>query len=221
MRTSRHGKARLLTPLILLLCAAMVPGCASNIGGQDELRSEGTTTNKGSDIVEIAPQGSALEYTEPDEDSRGKVSVSLPKGYECSESAEVYETTNGTKIELPTTTVRIGDIGFDLQITVDDAGYLDWWCNGSVVEYVERATAERLNSSWPINIDGREGVVLVQGSADAGGEISGDAFVFLDSATVWFSAVTVDGKVPEADAYSKFFSSPEIRNLFDGISLSE
>ena len=179
------------------------------------------TTNKGSDIVEIAPQGSALEYTEPDEDSRGKVSVSLPKGYECSESIEVYETADGTKIELPTTTVRIGDSGFDLQITVDNAGYLDWWCNGSVVEYVEHAKAERLNSSWPINIDGREGVVLVQGSADAGGEISGDAFVFLDGATVWFSAVTVDDKVPEADAYSKFFSSPEIRNLFDGLSLSE
>lgn len=178
-------------------------------------------TNKGSDIVELAPQGSVLEYAAPDADSRGRVSVSLPKEYERRESVEAYETADGTQIELPTTTLRMGEAGFDLQVAVDDAGYLDWWCNGAVAEYVERATAERLNSSWPISVDGREGAVLVQGSADAGREISGDAFVFLDGATVWFSAVPVDGAVPEADAYSRFFSSPEVRDLFDSVSLSE
>lgn len=178
-------------------------------------------TSGESTIAVIAPQGSALEYTAPDADDRGRVSVSLPKAYEYSESVEVYETTDGTKIELPTTTVRMGDGCFDLQITVDDAGYLDWWCNGSVSEYVEHAMAEWFNSSWQINVDGRDGIVLVQGSANAGGAISGEAFVLLDRATVWFSAMPVDSKVMEADAYSRFFSSLEVRDLFGSVSLSE
>lgn len=221
MRTSRHGPAHLLASLAVLFCMAMTVGCASGIGGHDESRSGHMETSVESKIVEIAPQGSALEYTAPDADDRGRVSVSLSKAYERSESVEVYETADGTIIELPTTTVRMGDGGFDLQITVDDAGYLDWWCNGSVSEYAERAMAERFNSSWQINVDGREGIVLVQGSASSGGEISGEAFVFLDRATVWFSAVPIDGKVLETDAYSRFFSSPEVRNLLDSVSISE
>lgn len=178
-------------------------------------------TSKDSEIVELAPQGSALEYAAPDAGGRGRVSVSLPEEYERKESVEVYEVADGTQIELPTTTVLMGDAGFDLQITVDDAGYLDWWCNGTVPAYVESAKTERSNSSWPISVDGREGVVLVQGSADAGGEVSGDAFVFLDGATVWFSAVLTDGRVPEANAYSSFLNSSEVRNLLDSVSLSE
>jgi hypothetical protein len=221
MRTNRHGPARLLMLLALLLCAAIALGCNSNMDGQDGLRGEGMKTNKISDIVELAPQGSTHEYTEPDADARGSVSVSLPKGYDHSESVEAYEAVEGTQIELSTMTVHIGDQGFDLQITVDDAGYLDWWCNGAVVEYIEQASTEPLNSSWPICVDGREGVVLIQGSAYAGGEISGDAFVFLDGATIWFSAVAIEGKASEVNAYSNFFSSSEICDLFDRISLSE
>ena len=63
--------------------------------------------------------------------------------------------------------------------------------------------------------------MLVQGFADADGEISGEAFVFLDGATVLFSAIPVDGKAPEADAYSNFFSSPEVCDLLDSVSLLE
>ena len=63
--------------------------------------------------------------------------------------------------------------------------------------------------------------MLVQGSADAGGEISGDAFVILDGATVWFNALPRDGKVLDADSYSRFFRSKEMCNLFDSITLSE
>ena len=221
MRTSRHGPGHLLASLALLFCMAMTVGCTSGTGGHDESRSEHMDTSGESKILEIAPQGSALEYTAPDADNRGRVSVSLAKEHERSESVEVYETADGTKIELPTTTVRMGDGCFDLQITVDDAGYLDWWCDGSVFEYVEHAMAERFNSSWQINVDGREGIVLVQGDANAGGEISGEAFVFLDRATVWFSAVPVDGKVLEADAYSRFFSSPEVRDLLGSVFISE
>lgn len=221
MRSGRYGSVRLLAPLAVLLCVVIAACGASNIVDQGESRGGGMKESKGSEIVELTPQGSALEYVEPDAKNRGLVSVSLPQEYECSESVEVYKATDDAQIELPTTTVRLRDADFSLQITVDDAGYLDWWCNGAVSEYIARAKAERFNSSWPISVDGREGVVLVQGSANAGGEISGDAFVFLDGTTVWFSAIPVDGEVPEADAYSKFFRSTEVCNLLDSVSLSD
>lgn len=100
--------------------------------------------------MELAPQGSALENTATDAESRGRISVSLPEEYESNESIGIFVVAEDAQIELPTTTVQFNDASFDLQIPVD----------------------------------GCEGVVLVQGSADAGGEISGDAFVFHGDATI-------------------------------------
>lgn len=137
--------------------------------------------------VELAPQGSALENTATYAESRGRISVSLPEEYESNESIGIFVVADDAQIELPTTTVQFNDASFDLQIPVDDAGYVDWWCNGTVSKYVETAKVECLNSSWPISVDGCEGVVLVQGFADAGGEISGDAFVFHGDATIYLA----------------------------------
>lgn len=228
MKRYKRGPAYLFTLIMMLSCNATMAGCTSGDGEQSELRSS-IVDERGlimdeSTAVEITeiPEGGRLEYKAPDAESRGKVTISVPEWYEQSESEELFEATNGITVKLPTTAIDMGDAGLCLRIVVDDSGYLDWWCGGSVSGYIESSTkADYSSSSWPINVDGREGTVLVQGSADAGGEISGDAFVILDGVTVWFNALPRDGKVLDADSYSRFFRSKEMCNLFDSITLSE
>lgn len=221
MKRYKRGPAYLFTLIMMLSCNATIAGCTSGDGEQSELRSSIVDESTAVEITEI-PEGGRLEYKAPDAESRGKVTISVPEWYEQSESEELFEATNGITVKLPTTVIDMGDASLCLRIVVDDSGYLDWWCGGSVSGYIESSTkADYSSSSWPINVDGREGTVLVQGSADAGGEISGDAFVILDGATVWFNALPRDGKVLDADSYSRFFRSKEMCNLFDSITLSE
>ncbi len=172
------------------------------------------------DIKDIPADGSAPEYTAPDPKSKSKVIVSVPKWCEHSDSTESFETTNGTTVNLETIAIQMDDSGFQLKIAIDDSGYLDWWSGGSLSDYIETSKEEYFNSSWPISVDGREGIVLVQGSANSGGELSGDAFVTIDGTTVWFSATPSDDKAPAANAYSEFFRSQKMCDLLDGISLS-
>ena len=175
------------------------------------------------EIEELPAPG---EFTPSDLENRGRVHVRVPEGYEHSEGLEDVEPYAGKQLELETVTVDLGEKG-SLRITVDDVGFFDWWYGGSmygtasVAEYVESAAAAGHGSSWPISVGGHDATVLVQGSATEGGETSGDAFVFLDGATVALSAVLPDGKAREVDAYSRFFSSPEVRNLLDSVSISQ
>lgn len=137
---------------------------------------------------------------------------------------EDLEPYTGKEVELETILVDLGEAG-SLQILVDDAGFFDWWFSGSiygtstVAEYVDAAN-EAYSSSWPISVDGHTGVVLIQGSADEGGEMSGQAFVFLDEATIAFSAIMPTGETPAADAYSQFFQLKEVADLLENLTIS-
>ena len=90
----------------------------------------------------------------------------------------------------------------------------------TATEYVDAAKEERFNSSWQANVGGHDATVLVQGSAAAGGETSGDAFVFLDGMTIVLSAVPPDGETPAADAYSKFFRSKNVSDFLARLAIS-
>ena len=205
-----------------LICLALSCGCASpNAERESTNSSAGVGSAMG--IEELPAPG---EFTPSNLENRGRVHVQVPGGYKYSEGSENVEPYTGKQLELETVTVDLGEKG-SLRITVDDVGFFDWWYSGSmygtasVAEYVESAAATGHGSSWPISVGGHDATVLVQGSATEGGETSGDAFVFLDGATVALSAVLPDGKAREVDAYSRFFSSPEVRNLLGSVSISQ
>lgn len=203
----------------MLLCLVVTAGCASsNVqgDGRDSAMNESTE----SEIIEI-PAGEAYrENRTSGAEGHSTVQVQVPDGYGCTEYEKTFEATDGKTVGLAAKRIDMDESGFSLEIIVDDAGYLDWWTGGSNFEYVEKAKREHFNSSWTINVDGCDGTVLVQGAADEGGEISGDAFIFLDGATIWFSATPSDGKAPDADAYSEFFRSKEVTSLFDRLVIS-
>ena len=205
-----------------LICLALACGCASpNAEGESTNSSAGAGSEM--EIEELPAPG---EFAPSNLENRGRVHVQAPEGYECSEGSEDVEPYTGKQLELETVTVDLGEKG-SLRITVDDVGFFDWWYGGSmygtatVAEYVESATAAGHGSSWPISVGGHDATVLVQGTAAEGGETSGDAFVFLDGATIALSAVLPDSKAAEADAYSRFFSSPEVCSLLDRVSISQ
>ena len=202
------------------LLAVTLASCAPS----DEQRapaggSPGEST--GAQIIELPAQP---EYEPPDLASRGKVHVQVPNRYSFREYMEDLEPYTGKEVELETILVDLGEAG-SLQILVDDAGFFDWWFSGSiygtstVAEYVDAAN-EAYSSSWPISVDGHAGVVLIQGSADEGGEMSGQAFVFLDEATIAFSAIMPTDEIPAADAYSQFFQSKDVADLLENLTIS-
>lgn len=205
---------------VLLLCIAAACGCTS-AASQGERADSPAATGSETNIEELPAQA---EYVPPDPASRGRVHVLVPEGYECSEYLEDVEPYTGKEVELEATLVDLGEAG-SLQILVDDAGFFDWWFSGSMygtstaAEYVDAAN-EAYSSSWPISVDGYDGVVLIQGTADEGGEMSGQAFVFLDEATIAFSAVPPEGKASSANAYSQFFRSKEVVDLLDRLTIS-
>jgi len=223
---TRVKTAKRIVPATIIAAAltflALACGCASP-------NAERESTNSSSGVgsaIEIEELPAPGEFTPSNLENRGTVHVQVPEGYECSEGSEDVEPYAGKQLELETVTVDLGEKG-SLRITVDDVGFFDWWYSGSmygtasVAEYVESAAAAGHGSSWPISVGGHDATVLVQGSATEGGETSGDAFVFLDGATVALSAVLPDGKAREVDAYSRFFSSPEVRNLLGSVSISQ
>ena len=203
--------------LVLALCCA---GCASP-ASQEVSTSASVDTGSGAAVEELPAQA---EYEPPDPASRGKVHVRVPEGYTCSEYVEDMGPYTGREVELEAMSVGLGDAG-SLQILVDDAGLFDWWYGGSiygtttVAEYVESATAAGRGSSWAADIGGHDGVVFIDGAADAGGEMAGQAFVFLDGTTISFSAVLPDGETAP-DAYSAFFHAEEIERLLAEITIS-
>ena len=213
--------------LVVLAALAATFSFAGCDGGSPNADRESANSSAGvvseMEIEELPAPG---EFTPSNLENRGRVHVQVPDGYECSEGSEDVEPYTGKQLELETVTVDLGEKG-SLRITVDDVGFFDWWYSGSmygtasVAEYVESAAAAGHGSSWPISVGGHDATVLVQGSATEGGETSGDAFVFLDGATVALSAVLPDGKTAELDAYSRFFSSPEVCNLLDSVSISQ
>ena len=202
---------------ICALFALAVSGCAPA-----STQGEPAQSSSGSARIEELP--SQPEYIPPDPASRGKVHVQVPDGYKFSGYMEDIEPYTGKKVELEATLVDLGDVG-SLQIIVDDAGFFDWYYSGSaygtstVYEYVERAVAAGQGSSWPVKIGGAYGVVFIDGSADAGGEMSGQAFVFLDGATVAISAVLPDGETAP-DAYSALFRSDKVASLLSELVLT-
>ncbi len=203
------------------LLALSVFGCASTAsqGGQ----ADSLTAIGGEGEIEGLP--TQAEYAPPDPASRGKVHVQVPEGYECSDHTEVFKPQNSEEVEVEGVLVNLGDMEW-LLILVDDAGFFDWWYGGSMygtataAEYVDAAKDERFNSSWPISVDGHDGIVLITGSAAEGGEMSGDAFVFLDEATISFSAVLPIVETPAADAYSRFFQSEEVVGLLSRLTIT-
>ena len=202
------------------LLALLVSGCASP-AAQGVSTVASVDSGSGVAVEELPAQP---EYNPPDPATRGKVHVRMPEGYACSEYMEDVEPYTGKEVELEATLVDLGDAG-SLQILVDDAGFFDWWFSGSiygtttVAEYVEAAN-DAYSSSWPVSVDGHDGVVLIQGSADAGGEMAGQAFVFLDGATIAISAMLPDGEIAP-DAYSAFFRSQEVAELLDQLEISK
>ena len=214
--------ARVAIWAMTFLCLALACGCAFPNAERESTNSPAGVVSQ-MEIEELPAPG---EFTPSSLEDRGKVRVQVPGGYECSEGSEDVEPYTGKQLELETVTVDLGEEG-SLRIIVDDVGFFDWWYSGSmygaasVAEYVESATAAGHGSSWPISVGGHDATVLVQGSADEGGETSGDAFVFLDGATVALSAVLPDGKAAEIDAYSRFFNSPEVCDLLDSVSISQ
>ena len=70
-----------------------------------------------------------------------------------------------------------------------------------------------------MKIGGADGVVFIDGSADAGSEMSGQAFVFLGGTTVAISAVLPDGETAP-DAYSALFRSDKVASLLSELVLT-
>lgn len=204
----------------LLLCIAAACGCAS-AASQGERADSPAATSSETDIEELPARS---EYVPPDPASRGRVHVQVPEGYAFSEYMEDMEPYTGKEVELEAVLVDLGEAG-SLQILVDDAGFFDWWFSGSiygtstVAEYVDAAN-EAYSSSWPISVGGYDGAVLIQGSAGEGGEMSGQAFVFLDEATVALSAIPPEGEASPANAYSEFFRSKEVVDLLGRLTIS-
>ena len=202
------------------LLAVTLASCASS----DEQRAPAggsPDASTGAQIIELPAQP---EYEPPDPASRGRVRVQVPEGYACSEYMEDMEPYTGKEVELEAMLVDLGEAG-SLQILLDDAGFFDWWFSGSiygtstVAEYVDAAN-EAYSSSWPISVDGHDGTVLIQGSADEGGEKSGQAFVFLDEATIAFSLIMPASEAPSANAYSQLFRSEEVVDLLGRLTIS-
>ena len=203
------------------LCLVLACGCASP-------NSERESTNRAAGIgsaAEIEELPVSGEFMPSDLENRGTVHVQVSEGYEYSKGLEDVEPYTGKQLELETVTVDLGGKG-SLRITVDDVGFFDWWYSdsgygtASVAEYVESATAAGHGLSWPISVGGRDGVVFVDGSAGAGGETSGQAFVFVNEATIGISAVLPDIVASAAGAYSAFFRSQEVAGLLSELEIS-
>lgn len=213
-------KASCLAAACMLL-VLLVSACASP-AMQEGATSASVVNGSGTTIEELPAQA---EYQPPDSASRGKVHVQVPEGYECSEYLEDVEPYTGKALKLEAMAVDMGEAG-SLHIIVDDAGFLDWYYSGSMygtattAGYVDAAKEESFNSSWRVSVGGHDATVLIQGSAAEGWEISGDAFVFLDGATVVLSAVPPEGEAPSANAYSEFFRADEVIDLLDSLVIS-
>lgn len=218
----KHDKSFVATCFAasLLLCLATTCGCASSTP-RGEPANNPAANDSEAEIEQLPAQS---EYVLPDPASRGRVRVQVPEGYACSEYMEDMEPYTGKEVELEAMLVDLGEAG-SLQILLDDAGFFDWWFSGSiygtstVAEYVDTAN-EAYSSSWPISVDGHDGIVLIQGSADEGGEKSGQAFVFLDEATIAFSLIMPASEAPSANAYSQFFRSEEVVDLLGRLTIS-
>lgn len=199
-----------------LIVFSMFTGCSfvdMQNGGKDETVGEYNNV----EIENITPNEPYRDDESPTENSF-EVQVEIPDEYGAVTYEKAFETDNGTEVKLSAKKIKMAGLDLTLEIIVDDKGYLDWWSGGSTAQYIESAEGEYYNSSWPISVDGHDGTVLIQGTAAEGGEMSGDAFVILDGATIWFSSFS-DGAAAKEDAYSTFFHSEEMNNLLNDVKI--
>lgn len=204
------------------LYVGLLAGCSS-VALQDEQKEDEMDKGASSSVIEVSA-GFADDYEVPDDlgqkRAQSRMRVKVPSGYDYSEQEQTYEADRGQEVDLSTIHIDMTEHGFSLDIIVDDAGYLDWYSGGPVLDYVDSVKDNPGNSSWHVDVGGYDGVVLVQGTPISGGEMSGEVFVVLDDATIMISALSVDGEGQSSYSYSSFLRSKSVTDLLSQLTIS-